>query len=124
MFDVLEIQLERGKEKASKVFHNKDLSFDEQILALRFFLSRHYNIPLFSKYLTNRTVEEIIFEVELIKLSRTPTAQNTSALMNENKKEIESMFDDFVEQDAEPFEITDKDKQIFGEFMKTGEFVK
>jgi len=123
LFDDFENQLERGKERANKVFNSKDLDIEDQLLSLHFFLSRHYSIPLFSPYFKERTIEELVLEVELIRLSKTPTQENTSALLNNaTKEQKEELFDDWIEQD-EP-QISEADTKLFGDFMKTGEFKK
>ena len=126
-YESMDTQVVRGKAMALKIHAAKDLDFSEQVLALSWVLAKHYGIPLFSDYFANRTPEELVCEVELIRLSRAPSDKNTTELLNSEGKEakeklVDDMFGDWIETDNNMPELTERDKAMFGDFMKSGEF--
>ena len=106
MFEInLEERIKLAKKKARNVYYGTMTSIDEETLRLHFILSKHYNIPLFSDYFSKRTIDDLIFEVELIYLSKIPEQQQTSDIVTKMRKdseagkktELDELFDDLIE---------------------------
>lgn len=113
-----------ARAKAERVFNaNYGDSMEEALLFLRFVISRHYSIPIFSDYFTDRSLDDLIFESELIRLQTVPIEVQKSEVVKSNKEEAESIFPDEWE-DVEP--PANGGDQVFNdlatEFMQKNEF--
>jgi hypothetical protein len=76
------------------------------------------------------TLDQLVFELECIKLSIKSGTEQTSDLLSENKEEASKMFDDWSKEDEgqwvdEPIQNPMSDEEFQKEaarFMQTGEF--
>lgn len=116
----MEKRMDAAKELANRLLHAQFEDEREFILAMHWIISRERNIPLFSPYFADRTFDELILEVELIRLSRTPTLETSSAtLAAGTDKEKDELFD-FMPPDPTP-----EDNRFMADavdFMNSGEF--
>lgn len=108
-----------AKELAQRIYSNNIDTEEELVLSLHWILSSYYKIPLFSDYFKGRSLDQLILECELIRLMSTNSEQQTSDLLNNNKEEAESLFDDWEtvpadeswKEDAERFMNTNNFKE-------------
>lgn len=93
----LDKRIEQAKKRAETVYYGTSSTLDDEIMRLCFILSREYKIPIFSQYFVDRTVDELIFEVELIRLSKTTGEKKMADIVQDkdSKKELDSLFDDW-----------------------------
>lgn len=128
----LEERIEAAKKAAEKIKHCDKIDTEEEAVAvLRYVLSKHYNIPYFSEYFKDLTIDQLFFEAELITPDKPVTIEEVSKVTKTHKKEVDEVIDDFdkwlkkdlnqgvTEQDIkeDPFH------KMAMEFMQTGEFV-
>jgi hypothetical protein len=111
-------RIELAKAKAQKVLTNPETE-EELLITLRLFLSRHYGMPLYDEYFLKRTLDELIFEIELVRGVVKDSVSKTSELLSSNKQEAEGLFDDWKDADISSSPELDKAAE---EFMKTGNF--
>jgi hypothetical protein len=120
-------RIKLAKQRAESVYYGHSDVLEDQVMRLQFLLSREYNMPLFSDYFEKRTLDQLIFEMELIKLSREPATDKMSDIMKDEgkKKELESLFDDWTEENTVDLSDTTgyNEESVFKEFMQTGEFI-
>jgi len=120
-------RIKLAKQRAESVYYGHSDVLEDQVMRLQFLLSREYNMPLFSDYFEKRTLDDLIFEMELIKLSREPATDKMSDIMKDEgkKKELESLFDDWTEENTVDLSDTTgyDENEVFKEFMETGEFI-
>lgn len=116
-------RIEAVKDKIHRIIYAQGEyeSQEDFELALRILLSREYKIPIFSDYFNNLTLDQLIFEVEVIKNLTMTQEQKTSEIINENKEEIASLFDDFEESDNE-IQQNQEIGNMYKEFMNSGKF--
>jgi hypothetical protein len=119
----LERRIERAKELAQRIVSNDTHGFEESMLAWRFILARHYNLPLFHEYFLERTIDELILEVELLNAVSQSGEQHGSKLLSENKEEAEALFDDWIEEDMKAPPMSEPEWEATSkQFMETGKF--
>lgn len=123
-------RIEIAKKIANRIFHGKVESYEEFILMLCWNISEYRNIPLYSDYYKNKTLEQLIMETEMIRLSkRTPEDAAKDAVVD-NKEEIDHLFDDiiaannkWVDVPKSPSVISDSEIDEFDrKFFSTGKF--
>jgi hypothetical protein len=119
----LESRIRDAREIAVRVHSGASDDHEEIQLSVIWFISRYYKIPIFSAYFQERTLDDLIFEAELIKLESTPRNEMTSNLLNDKKDEAAALFDDMI---ADEFQDVVPNKEQFDQdainFMKTGNF--
>jgi hypothetical protein len=120
-------RFKKAQEKANRVFNNQLTDEDDESDILRFYLAMQLGIGVFDKYLTDRTFDELVYEIELHRLKSQPREQRTTELINENKEELSGAFDDWVDQDMQEMvgESYQSDEDFMNDakaFMETGDF--
>lgn len=119
-------RMEKAKELAARIVNKDHRTIQDSMLFLKSILSRHYNIPIFHEYFEKRTFEELVFEIELINLSNQSNVEKGKNILQNNKKEAESLFDDMAEDDEfknVEFKMSDDEfSKITNDFMNTGNF--
>jgi len=122
----VEERSEEARAKAKRIFDGEYSNFDDVLFMLKFQISRHYNLPIFDPYFSERTFDDLVFELELINLQRMPAEKRVTETVNANKEEAKEIFDDFTaEDDFVDMPLPTKDgkfENIADQFMKTGEF--
>lgn len=93
----LEIRINAAKQKAEDVYYGKGKTLEEEVTRLQFILAREYQIPLFDAYFLNKTIDDLVFEIEIIKLSKQGSGARVADIMKseKNKEELSSLFDDW-----------------------------
>jgi uncharacterized protein YjgD (DUF1641 family) len=114
-------RMEAAKAKAAKVKSMVGVESDEDVEnALRFIISRHYNIPFFDSYFDNLTIDQLAFESYLITDEKKEVAQKVEEHQKEEVSEIMDNFEEFLntseQEDAEFLKMAEN-------FMETGNFV-
>lgn len=94
---------------------------DGVLFVLRWIICQHWNIPVFDPYFEKRTLDDLAFEVELIRLSKAPSDARTSEILKDApKKELDALTDDWADEDQA---ILDKQFQEDAmKFMQGGNF--
>lgn len=110
-----------AREMAERIFSGNYKDFDEALMFLRWVISRHYLIPMFDPYFKDRTLDDLVFESELIRLANLPPDKAKTEVVNANKKEAEQIFDDW-EDTPEPIQDTAKIDEMAKQFMATDKF--
>lgn len=126
-------RIERAKNQARAIVDGTDNSEAAIHYILRSVLSRRYNMPIFDDYFESRSIDELVFEIELWRALEETGAKRGGDLLKENKEEAESLFDDWA-ADEEPVPVSDEwndtttkelgnswDKEAES-FMKSGKF--
>ena len=120
-------RIEDAKKYAATVFYGQGTKLDDDLLRLHFQLSQHYMIPLYSPYFKERTLDELVFEWELINLSKKPAGDTMKEIMasEDDKKELESLFDDWDTNNSVDLSenIEYDEDEMVKKFMETGEFI-
>ena len=123
----LDKRIAKAKARAERIASNKHTDFDDGIFYLRAILSKHYNLPIFHEYFIDRTLDELIFEIELINAFDKPSGERGQEILKENKEEAEGLFDDWAEDDM--VEVSKDDamseeefNKISQQFMTSGDF--
>ena len=94
------------KEKARRIVHEKQLNTTNELLdRVRFFLSQHYNIPMYSKVFDDYTPEDMYYEYFIIQECKKTEkeanstieekSQETVDTINDNRDTLKGLFDDF-----------------------------
>lgn len=99
-------RVEAAKTLAEDIYYKRNPTAGNSILFIQVLLAKHYNIPIFSDYFKERTVEELIFELEIINLFRLTPEDRTKELIEKAKKstaegdenELKSIFSDWEEE--------------------------
>lgn len=123
----LDKRIEKARERANRIVSNKHTDFEDSVIYLKAILSRHYNMPIFHEYFDKRTLDELIFEIELINAFQKPTQDRGQEMLKENKEEASALFDDFAEDDMmevskEQFMSDEEFAKISQQFMQDGDF--
>jgi len=121
----LKQRIEKAQEKAQRIISGKTDDREEIMLSIRLVLAEHYNMPLFHKYFEDRTLEDLVLEIEIVTRNKVPGAERGSQLLSDNKEQAEGMFDDWIEEDmSEPPMSDDEWQETAKKFMETGEFTE
>lgn len=115
-------RIEKAKKKAFDIVNKNHNTIEDSVYYLRYILSRHYNMPFFHEYFEQRTIEELIFEIELIKQSEQSNVEKGKDLLASNKEEAEGLFDDMVKEDEEEMNNVDSFNDLAQEFIRSGKF--
>ena len=93
----IEKRIKAAKEKAERVFYGVKTTIEEETLRLQYVISRHYGIPIFDNYFKDRTLDDLIFEIELISLNSTGGEEKMEEIMTtpEKRQELDGIFDDW-----------------------------
>lgn len=101
-------RIEAAKKKAKQIIDGKIDDEDDLRLVFQFVLCQRYNIPIFSPYFEERTLDELMFEVYLHKES---TIKSDPELAKEEAA-------DFIREEANKDEYwEDLDVQTDDEFL-------
>lgn len=123
---LLEERIQIAKERARKIANSKLDSEDDLRLYLCYYIGSKYNLPIFSNYFDARTIDELMFEAELLSLKDRPQEQLASDITNEHKEEADALFDDWAEEDQQWVEVsnpmTPEFEEMAKKFMQTNEF--
>jgi hypothetical protein len=109
-------RIELMQKKAQRIKDGLVENDDDFINVLRFRLSQAYNIPFFDSYFSQRTLDDLIFELELLK----SVGDKTSEVSESLKAFAESGEDLFADLSPE----NDQFMQNAHEFFQTGEFIQ
>lgn len=102
-------RIEAAKKKAKQIIEGKIDDEDDLRLVFQFVLCQKYNIPIFSPYFEERTLDELMFEVYLHKEA---TVKSDPELAKEEAA-------DFVREEANKDEYwEDLDMQTDEEFLE------
>lgn len=112
----LQQRIELMKKKAQRIKDGIVETDDDFINVLRFRLSQAYNIPFFDTYFSQRTLDDLVFELELLRASVDKTAEVSESL----KAFAESGEDLFADLSPE----NDQFMQSAHEFFQTGNFIQ
>jgi hypothetical protein len=113
-------RIEKAK-KLAKSLIDGDFEDEESLkMLMRFRLSRELSKGYFDDYFDKRTLDDLVFELELIKLSSRPADSRGSDMLKESPKEAEALFDDWVEEDDKGIESTFEQDAL--KFMQSGDF--
>lgn len=121
----LEERIESAKALARRLADGIIETVDEFELSICIFLSHHYGIPLFDKYFEDRTLDDLIFEAEVIKL-QTDGGPRGSNMLKDKPEEAAGMFDDWIEEDAKDSAAMAQNEAFLQDaqkFMETGDFI-
>lgn len=114
-------RMEKAKERAAQII---DGAYDDEeslFLAMRWIICQTRNMPLFDSYFEKRTIDDLVLEVEMIRLSRQGSSDRGSEILKDApKEESEGLFDDWVESDNS--EAEKKFQEDAKKFMESGEF--
>lgn len=116
-------RIEEAQKMAERISSGQVDTNGEFELSLRLIVSKQYNIPLFSEYFDNLTMDQLLLEVELVRLSKMSPEQKASELINSNKEELSGLFDDIEGFEPPPMNPDENNfMKDAMEFMKTGDF--
>jgi len=94
---------------------------DGVLFVMRWIICQHWSIPIFDPYFENRTLDDMAFEVELIRLSKAPSDARTSEILKEApQSELNSLTDDWLEEDQAALDKKFKEDSM--KFMQDGNF--
>lgn len=114
-------RIEAAKEKAR---HLVDGDYDDEeslLYVLRWKLCLARGWGFFDPYFKDRTLDDLVFENEMIRLSsQSSTSRGSEVLSSASVKERESLFDDWADADTKI--VDQKFDEDAKKFMETGEF--
>ena len=130
----LEERITSAKKKAERV---KELMQDsskieteeefEHLMVI--FISRHYNMPIYSDYFKERTLDELVYEAQMIStFEKTFSPEDTSNVIKNNESEANALADemeqflDATDQLDNTINEDDPFSKITSQFMETGEW--
>jgi hypothetical protein len=120
----LEERIDAAKEYARAIMTKQHKTMDDMILYLQITLAKHYGWGIYDPYFKDKTIDQLIFEVEVITMNTQSSPEVASALLKEGGKEAEGLFDDMVEADMKVAMSDDEWKTTAAKFMQTGEFTE
>jgi hypothetical protein len=113
-------RIEAAEQKARDLIEGRGNDEDALEGVLRWRLCLHYGQPFFWTYLDDKTIDDMIFELELIKLSKKNNVERGSEMLQTApKEEQDKLFEDW-DTVAPPTKTLEDDLK----FMQTGEFKK
>lgn len=95
---------------------------EDFMLAMVVVIDRKRNLGLFSDYYKNRTLDELVFEAEIIRDTALPPAQAGSKVIERAGSEAKEELGNWIEQSISDMMPDNKFMEDAAEFMKTGEF--
>lgn len=123
----LDKRIQEAKSRAERIMLNKHNSLEDGVFYLRSILSNHYRLPIFHEYFEKRTIDELIFEIELINAYNKPISDRGQDMLKENKEDASSLFDDMFDDDM--VEVSNNNimqdsefEELSKQFMQSGEF--
>jgi len=127
---LLDARVKRAREFAQRIATGQVDGDLELEFFFRSRLSMFYRIPIFDSYFKDLTLDQLVFECELIRLLQQDGEKQGSEALSENKEEASAMFDDWAEGDQKEWvdqsvtpDMTDGEfDQEAARFMKTGKF--
>jgi hypothetical protein len=120
--DNIDERVSRAKERARKLLAGDPESPDDVIYALRAILCREYKMPLFDPYFQDRTIDELVFEIELVRGQQISGTQRGSEMLKEQKEEAQDLFADWEAAETGENLVDEKFVEEAKRFMQTGEF--
>jgi hypothetical protein len=100
----------QAQEKAQAIINGEVVTSEDLQNRIRYVLSRKYNIPFFSEFFENLTLDELFLEVMLITEKEKTPEQKVSEMIMNNKEEVDDLFSDF-EEDI-PLDLTEDEKEV------------
>lgn len=114
-------RIEKARARARQIIDGQYDDEESLCLALRWFICQNRNRLFFDSYFDDRTLDDLVFEVEMMKLAKqSSTDRGSETLKDAPKEESEALFDDWVEADTN--EAEKKFEEDAKKFMQTGEF--
>ncbi len=95
----IEDRIAKAQKLAKEIFNGEYDSMAKTELFLRVLISKHYNIPIFSDYFTNLTLDQLIFEVEMVKEMSSTPEERMKEKAEANKEELDNLFADWDAED-------------------------
>lgn len=118
-------RVERAKKRARGLIEGNPETPSDVIYLLRSVLCEYYKKPLFDPYFEERTLDELIFEIELVvNRNKADNVARGSELLKNNPKEAEELFADWDKLDEEGSVIDDNFLKAAENFMNTGSVEK
>lgn len=117
----LEERIDQAKERARRIMTKDHKTLADTVLYLQIVLANHYGIPIFDPYFKEKTIDELIFEVEVVNLSKESSAATGSKLLKEDEEGAAGLFDDWAEADLKSGQETQWQQEA-QQFMETGKF--
>lgn len=116
----LDSRVTRAQARAQTIL-NGDIKTEEDFtLSLIYIIDRERNKGIFSDYYQERTLDELVFEAELVMAKPLPAAERGSKIIEKAGTEAKEELGDWVEK-----EMGDMDSMFMEDaktFMETGEF--
>lgn len=132
----IERRIEYAKGVASKISTGHYETYDECVLVLKWYICQHSSKSIWDDYFERLTLEQLIVEYELIRLSNRTPEEVSKEVITQNKEEIEDLFDDWMEepktkvsdwQKVNESDIKGSDEEFDKQaekFMQTGQFLE
>jgi hypothetical protein len=95
----LDERVASAKQRARKIANGSVDSELDLRDYLVYYIATKYNMPIFSEYFQARTLDDLIYESELLSLRDRPKEQLASDITNEHKDEADALFDDWAAED-------------------------
>jgi len=133
----IQARMKAAKEKAEKISTGRYDTYEECIMVLQWAISNRRNIPLWSQYFEDLTLDQLVFEYEMIKVSEQSPEDRAQEIVENNQEEMQGLFDDWADEDTSPAQVSKEwvdsmpesavmsEEEILAEerkFMETGEF--
>lgn len=119
----LKERVELAKQRAQRILAGNLETLDDAEFSMRLFLARRLGLPIFDRYFEDRTIDELVFEIELYRTSEQTGVERGKEIINQNREQLSTLFDDMVEVDSK--QLAEQDKAFADKaaaFMKTGDF--
>lgn len=115
-------RIEAAKEKARRIRDGIIETIEEFELSLRIFIGNYYKIPIFHKYFNDRTLDDLIFEAEIIRLiiNNSDGEPRGAELLRKNREEAEELFSDWIKEEEELGDDIEN-TEMFQQMSKDGE---
>jgi len=99
--DDMGYRVEEAKIRAHRIFDGEYIDEDEALCGMYWVLARHYNRPLveIENLYKHKLLDDLVCEIELIKLSVMPKEHRTQEIFQDHQKELSSLADEWEAED-------------------------
>ena len=128
----IEERIEAARVSAQKILNGEIEGVEDFRLALRYVISRSKGMGIFDEYFDKRTLDELVFEAELVQAKPRDNVDQASKMLKDKPEEAKDLFADWDAEDAMPVSSPAapppekvEDSQFYKDavrFMETDEF--
>jgi len=117
----LQERLDDAKKRAEDILSGTIATESDLEMVLRVVISKYYRIPIFDRYFSDRTIDELMFEAHIITKPEASREEAATNFVSENLDAMVNAVEDAWEE-VSAVKPSQEELERMGAFMNTGKF--